>query len=480
MADYGITASGFSVPRMNDIRESIISKIREDMGIELVLTPNSGISEIIDIVAESQVAQWEAAYDVFRSLHPSYAEGANLDLSVGFTNVSRKKAGKTVGYARIWGQVGSTIPEKSEIRDGSSGVIYTTDSEVSVSREKANLIVIEPHMELDTDYVIKLDGHEIKYSSGSTASATSLLKSFTSQIKSRGFNIETSGSQMIVSKQPPETFSFSINQNLLEDEVAVCVAITAQDAGKYELHSGTSLSLVSAISGIGKAEAPFGGVTGSAVETDDDLRARYNTSNQYPGMSTGGSIRSGIENGVLGVQACRVFSNSSNSPDASGRPPHSLHAVVKGGSSREIAEQILSKAPAGIDFFGSESVDVRDEYGESYTVKFDRPEEVFVWVRAEITKLPDNEERYPSNSADAIRSAMSAGANADHNIGTDVVAGRMSSYAYQQPGVAYVKLTLFGTTSSTQEPTDDDFKADNIQIKDNQVAEFDAARISII
>lgn len=56
-----------------------------------------------------------------------------------------------------------------------------------------------------------------------------------------------------------------------------------------------------------------------------------------------------------------MYENRTNETDSEGRPPHSVEAVVDGGSNSDIAEQILATVSAGITTYGSVSVDVPGE-----------------------------------------------------------------------------------------------------------------------
>ena len=480
MNGYGITSTGFEVPRLTDIRESIIENLQSSLAVEVKAKPNSVLGQLVDVMSEHYLALWEEMYNGFRQLHPQCAESNHLDIAAGYTSVIRKTAGKTTGYVRVYGSTGAVVPAKTEIRDGNTGAIYLTEAEKNLSLSSVSTVKIEAAMSVGTEYSITVGGNEITYNSGNSASATALMKSMVSEMKSLGYDAVSTGSILTISSPPPQYFSFSCNEAFEVTEISAGAAITCAESGEYKLSSGTSMSLVSGIAGVDKLTVPFNGVTGSSIEQDADFRARYYTSLFSPGDHTTASIRAAIENDVLGVESCRVFENTGSSVDSMGRPPNSIHAVVKGGASGEIGSAILARIPAGISSHGRESVGSVDAYGESHEIKFDRPEEVFVWLRIEVQKLPASEERYPSNSAEIIKAAVAAGAQSDHGIGSDVVAGRLASYAYKQSGVAYVKMGIFSTTSPTNQPQESDFSYDNVEIRDNQIAVFDAARMEVI
>ena len=480
MSGYGVTSTGFEIPRLADIRESIIESLQSKLAVEIKARPNSVLGQLVDVMSEHYLALWEEMYNGFRQLHPQYAESNHLDIAAGYTSVVRKAAGKTTGYARVYASEGTIVPAATEIRDGSTGGIYLTESERTVSQASASTVKVEASMSVGTEYSITVGGNEISYNSGNTASATALMRHMVSELKSLGYGAASSGSILTISAPPPQYFSFSCNGSFEILEISSGIAITCQENGEYKLSSGAPMSLVNGIAGVDKITVPFSGVTGSSIEPDADFRARYYTSLFSPGSHTTASIRAAIENNVLGVQSCRVFENSTSSTDSMGRPPNSIHVVAKGGASSGIAETILARIPAGISSFGNESVGVSDAYGESYSIHFDRPEEVFVWLRVEVQKLPSSEERYPSNSAEIIKSAIVSEAESDHGIGSDVVIGRLASYAYRQSGVAYVKVGVYTTTSPAKQPSESDFSYENVEIRDNQVATFDAARIEVI
>lgn len=480
MASYGITATGFSVPRLPEIRASIIDDYQQKTGVQIAAKPNSVVGQLVDVMSENYLALWEEMYNAFRQLHPQYAEGNHLDIAAGYTSVLRKTEGKTTGYIRAYCDDWATIPAGTALRDSSTGATYSTDYEVVCHSGSYNLVKVEARMALDTAYKIVINGNSIEYNSGNSASATVLMQYMTARLRALGFTASSSGSILTIYCPPPQVFSIEVSSSIEITSTATSCAITATESGEYALSKSAPVSLESSVDGVLSIEVPLAGITGSAAESDSALRARYHTSNFMPGTHTTAAIRAAIENNVLGVEACKVFENNTSETDGMGRPAHSLHAVVKGGSSSLIGENILARAPAGISMHGSETLVVYDDYGEGHEVKFDRPEEMFIWIRMEVAKLPESEERYPSNSADIIKEAVVSGAQSDHGIGTDVVVGRLNSYAYGQSGVAYVTTSLYSTNDPLYTPSEGDFKQGNIEIKDNQIASFDAARVEII
>lgn len=479
MPDYGITKSGFEIPRMPDIREAVIARVKEKFGVEVYAKPASVMGQLIDVFSETAEAMWEEMHESFRQNHPSYAVGNHLDLAASYTGVTRKPAGKTVGYARIIGSEGALVQKGSALRDSVTNIVYLTDAERFIDRNSANSITLEPQMAQDTEYWVEIGGQRISYRTGSTSSPTGLLRDMAARAAAIGYAASVSNGSITISIQPPALFRVSNSGNMVMHELATAVGITAEDNGEFSLSQGSSLQTVSQIAGVASAYAPLQGVSGSPDESDASLRARYHSSLFSPGRNTAAAIRAAIEQRVLGVTACRVFDNKTGVSDDIGRPGHSVHAVVMGGKSTDIAEVIMANVAGGVDTFGAESSDLKDMAGETVTIRFDRPAVVYVWIAVDVTHLPLHEERYPSNSADEIRSMIVDGAKSSHNIGTDVVAGRVASFAYSHQGVARLDLKMYKTTNPLDIPSEKDYQAGNLDILDNQIAVFDESRVIV-
>lgn len=86
-----------------------------------------------------------------------------------------------------------------------------------------------------------------------------------------------------------------------------------------------------------------------------------------------------------------VFSNtlSDGSPititPSFARPPHSLEIVVEGGADQDIAQAIYDSKPAGIQTFGTTTVNIEDELQNVFPINFSRPDTVTPYVAISLT-----------------------------------------------------------------------------------------------
>ena len=220
--------------------------------------------------------------------------------------------------------------------------------------------------------------------------------------------------------------------------------------------------------------APTSG--GQNKETDQEFRERFALSVSGGGAATIDSIRSALLR-TPGVRAAVVIENNSITTDAAGRPPKSFEAYVLGGDPQDIGQTILDTKAAGIESYGSESVEVLDISGNPHTIRFSYAEEVPIHVRVMVRK----NNQYPVDGDTQVRSAIVryiGGEDYDGqlyvglNMGDDVIHSRMVATVYKVAGIedATVELSTDGT-SWTQA---------NISVDQHKVAQTSHTIIEVV
>jgi uncharacterized phage protein gp47/JayE len=142
---------------------------------------------------------------------------------------------------------------------------------------------------------------------------------------------------------------------------------------------------------------------GSYPETDQELRTRQQQSTETTGRSTIEDIYGNLAN-LDGVTWARVYQNNTLTTDGRGIPGKSIAPVVLGGSSQDIADILHEQAPALCGFYGTTTVNVSDDQGIAYAVKFTRPNQIPVYVAIELTVV--NQALWPTDGDDQIRDAI--------------------------------------------------------------------------
>lgn len=125
---------------------------------------------------------------------------------------------------------------------------------------------------------------------------------------------------------------------------------------------------------------------GLNTETDAELRLRFMEAHAVTNSGIADSIISGLRS-ISGVTFTSLVENDTGSTDANGLPGHSFCAIVEGGEDDDVAEKLFYLKPPGVATYGSTSVTVVDEYGNSNTVNFSRPTSTDVAITVTIKTL---------------------------------------------------------------------------------------------
>jgi uncharacterized phage protein gp47/JayE len=118
---------------------------------------------------------------------------------------------------------------------------------------------------------------------------------------------------------------------------------------------------------------------GIDTESDQQLRDRQQLSTANTSFRQVEAVWAGVAN-LDGVIFTRMYVNNTLSQDDRGIDAKSLAAVVVGGDDTEIAEELLKKAPLGIEFFGTTLVTLFDKRGGVHPVYFTRPDPTTVYL----------------------------------------------------------------------------------------------------
>jgi len=175
------------------------------------------------------------------------------------------------------------------------------------------------------------------------------------------------------------------------------VGATCETAGAIEAEAGTIAGIYTPIPGwMGVTNAADAEV-GTNMETDAQLRARFDAAHVLEANGTFYSIATGLMN-LTGVKFVDVVQNDTDSTDANGLPAHSFCVVVDGGDADEIAEKIFDLKAPGVATHGSTTKTVVDSYGNNNTIKFSRPTQTDVVLTITLTDLGG----YSSGEVDRI------------------------------------------------------------------------------
>ena len=168
---------------------------------------------------------------------------------------------------------------------------------------------------------------------------------------------------------------------------------------------------------------------GSDVESDGQLRLRRTLSTAISAITPVDSLTAALLK-VIDVSDVLIFENDTNSnitlKDSSDLlPAKTITAVVEGGDQEEIAEEIRLKKTLGCGTFGDTTVDLIDSIGQTVQYKFERPNNVDIYVAITIQVTS----KYSDPTDDLIQQALVDEIN-NTKIASDITSGALFNAVY--------------------------------------------------
>ena len=251
------------------------------------------------------------------------------------------------------------------------------------------------------------------------------------------------------------------------------LTFTANDTGPIIAPAGSFTEIVTPISGWDSVTNYEDGALGRRRETDQELRVRRRQSIRVAGSGSVEAIRSRLLQNVEGITSVLIFENRDEDPDNEGRPGHSFESVIEGGLDSDIADKLWELKPAGIETYGNTQVLIEDSQGNTQEINFSRPEELYFWVKCDLT-IASGE--FPSDGTASVAEKIVEFGNS-FGIGETVIFQQFFSNIYQVNGVLSVDLSI--ATSTSEGGPAGTYVSENISIGETQVPVFDTDRVNV-
>jgi uncharacterized phage protein gp47/JayE len=220
------------------------------------------------------------------------------------------------------------------------------------------------------------------------------------------------------------------------------VGAQSVEFGAVSATSETITQFVDILSGVNAVTNYAASQPGTDIETDEDLRVRRYQSVAFTSQSMVDSIYAGVAN-IENVDEVIVLENDTDSTDANGLLPHSIHVITKGGDNTEIATEIYNRKPVGIYTNGSTLITVADSQAIGHPIRFSIASDVTITVVVNIT----TDLAFPTDGVDQIKAALVAFAKDTYDIGDDVYVSRLYTPVNSVPGHYVTSMTVNGDAS---------------------------------
>lgn len=197
---------------------------------------------------------------------------------------------------------------------------------------------------------------------------------------------------------------------------SVSMQLRSVQYGSFHLASGQELIPKTVILGLQSLYTTSDSVLGRLQESDESALMRFLRSYSVNNLDD----REGVEAALLAlndVRDAKVYENYTGIIDANGVDPHSINAIVIGGTNADIATQIIVKKGLGCGLQGAITETVFYK-GLDREIRFDRSEQVDISVKITVVRrsaaIDVNQEDIKNNIA-----------NNKFLIAEDVVAGAL-------------------------------------------------------
>lgn len=485
MPEYGITETGLRIKRFDTILSEINAFQTEGFGVQVGANTRSFLNTLNTSVADKIAELWELGADIYHNLSPMSAEGAALDNAVQFGGNSREKARSTYYPIHCECTEGITLDEETLIEsDTNPAIKFLSAEERTISRSSFNKAKVKVvSTQPGEAYTVALNGTLYSYTCKVQDGPEAILGGLRDLIladEAEAFtaSVDSENVLLVIEAADVESEnSMLLTDNLTTESVTAIISFASEEPGEVSLPNGAITKIVTAPTGFLSCTNLCGYVAGRLLETDVELRQSYVDKIFSRSSRMTDSIRSAILANCAGVTAAQVYENRTNETDSEGRPPHSVEAVVDGGSNSDIAEQILATVSAGITTYGSVSVDVPGEDDDMIEVCFNRPTYIYCWFK--VTLTISKASLVPANYAELVETAIVDAMSQVEN-GEDVVPQQQFLPAiYEQvPGISYIDVAIY-TTTSASEGQPSSYPLRSVEITNRQRAMTSSTRIEV-
>lgn len=422
---FGLLSTGFVPKPQQSARDEMNADIRAARGASVDLSDGSALGMFVGILSEQIGEVWDATQSVYAAYDRDQATDDALDAIGALLGTFRTPAQSSQVTATLTGTPSTVVPTGSQAKTTSTSKVFQTTTGVTITSLTA------------------------------WAASTAYVVGDRRTNASRCYKCITAGTS--AGSGGPTTTAADITDNtahwtyLGEGTGAVDVIMTSLDQD----------AVVAAARDLATINTPVGGwqsvinlldaTVGNLRQTDELFRVAQEDQLTLAGTGTGDAIRAELLK-VTGVTSATVYENDTDTTDGNGQPPHSVQAVVVGGTDAAIAQVLHNNVAAGIATFGTSSAQVTDSQGNLVTYYFTRPTSLNMYVQAVLkyNSASPTKGGYPTNGDTLVKTAVVTFASATQGVGKDAVPSSIGAAIFP----VYVNGQLVAGVQGVLELTD--------------------------
>ncbi len=479
---YGVTPDGFVIKRMDTIINEVHDDLTYGFGVDTRLDDTSFLNVLVTTFCGQIARLWEVAQESYYAKYPFTAEGVNLDNAVSFGGIRRRAAKRSAYPLYCTGTDGTEVPSGTQVGTTTEPqVILYNESDFTISRASCNRISVRCAVAGPGSYWITINGTYYSYTSSSSDPET-ILNGLASAIGSEEWDkavvTNSEGEKVLIlqDRDNARNNAITLSDTLTTTEVMTIQTFVTMDYGRITIPDGLITVLIDSVPGFISVYNGLTSTLGNENESDIELRNDYRRKNGINSTRMISSIVAAILDEVDNVESCCGYENDTNLTDSYGLPPHSIEIIVDGGDSRKIAETILDKKAAGIQTYGSVTVDVPDLFGRTIPVSFNRPSYQYVWLKIELTA---DTSMLPANYVSLVKEGcLEYGETLES--GDSLLIQPMDDHIYERvAGITYVNSYTAVSADASTEPSAESYSISNVPATMRQKILLSEARIEV-
>lgn len=435
----GLTSTGLQIPTQQDVIDDITERVHAAFSTTLDASAHMPLGQFIAIFAEVITLVCELLQVIYSANDPDAALGDALEILSKLTGTLKNPAEPSTVTLTLTGTPATVVALGSRAAN-SLGTEFKTDAAATITL--------------------------LSSWTGSTSFAVGIRRTNAS----RCYVVITAGTS--ASSGGPTTTASDITDGTVhwrylgEGTGAIDAASTATVTGPLVGTSGTITTIVTPVSGWSSVVNLLDADLGANIESDEFLRARREEELADAGSTPIDAARALLSK-IKDVKSVVMFQNVTD-VTVDTIPPHSVEALVRGGTNQDIFNALLIAVAAGIRSHGTTTGTATDEEGTVHAVAFTRPTEIAIWV---IVNIDVDALAYPADGNDQVEAAIVKWGDAlktGYNVHSTAVGGQ----AFTVPGVLQTTSVLIGTSNPPTTST-------SIPIAIRELAVFDTSRITV-
>lgn len=463
---YGLTATGFNIKRLQEIKAEIENDLREYFGDDIDLAADSVFGQLVGAFSMPTAEEWEMLQAVYTSLFPASAEGLQLDHVASLNGLSRLAATKTTIEAAMFSEnCPVTVPADTLASVANTDDVFKLDADTVIDGDEtgATAAIVEvAEVTATTAYSITIDGTAHTFTTGSPAeTAIEIAQELTDKINAgalaltHGAYAPGDGTVEIFVRNHETPFTLAVTATKLEMTAFGVFGVWAcSETGRTSCPVYGLTVIETPVANFDLLRNYEDGVLGRDTETDTEFRARRLNSFQVSGAATVEAIRSRLLQDVSGMTDCSVFENPTDVTEDS-IPPHAIWCVCEipdtPAYDQAVAEEIWAVKAGGIATHGDVAVDVVDSQGFTHEIKFSRPTVKYAWVYVGVSAF-NTEETLPVDWEEQIKDNIVA-LGGSFLMGNDMILQKFYAPVMSIPGISTISLKIAAETLGSDPPS---------------------------